>query len=47
MIKKHVQKTDVFFEEEKRTHRLDFNLKFPLVGDSLKWKDTTKKSRGY
>ena len=47
MIKKYVEKIEVFFDESKRTHRLDLNLKLPLVGDSLEWKDSCKKSRGY
>ena len=32
---------------ETRKHRLDLKLRLPIIGDSLKWKDKSRKDKGY
>jgi len=46
-ITKYVQKVDVTFDEDKRTHKLKLRLKLPLIGDNLEYKNKNKKSEGY
>ena len=46
-ITKYVRQVLVTFDEKSRNHTLKLKLKLPLVGDSLKYKDESKKSDGY
>ena len=46
-ITKYVQKVDVTFDEDKRTHKLKLRLELPLIGDNLEYKNKNKKSEGY
>ena len=44
---KYLQRIDVSFNPDKRTHNLKLRLKLPLIGDTLVHKDKKKKSKGY
>ena len=46
-IMKYIKRIDVTFNSETRNHKLDLKLKIPLIGDKLKWKDQSKKKKGY
>ena len=46
-IKRYVKRIEVFFNPETRKHKLNLNLKLPLIGDKIKWKDQLKKKKGY
>ena len=46
-IKKYVKKIEVFFDPETKKHRLNLNLKLPLVGDIFKWTNKSRKKKGY
>ena len=47
VIKKYVKKIKVLFDSETRKHRLVLKLRLPIIEDSLKWKDKSKKKKGY
>ena len=47
VIKKYVKKIRVLFDSETRKHRLVLKLRLPIIEDSLKWKDKSKKKKGY
>jgi DNA invertase Pin-like site-specific DNA recombinase len=46
-IMRYVKKIEVFFNPETRKHKLNLGLKLPLIGDKIKWKDQSKKKKGY
>ena len=47
VIKKYVKKIRVLFDSETRKHRLVLKLRLPIIEDTLKWKDKSKKKKGY
>ena len=46
-MKRYVKQIEIFFNSETRKHRLDLKLRLPIIGDSLKWKDKSRKDKGY
>jgi len=46
-ILKYIDKINVSFNEDKRTHNINLKLKLPLIGDELEYINKNKKSDGY
>ena len=47
LVRKYLNKVNIFFDPETRLHQMDLDLKLKLVNDSLNYKDQNKKRKGY